>query len=679
MRQGSQAGKQHRQSSALQARAIPGLPRLGSFAACLSPVVIVACWLRLVALLPRFTMKLNCNIWRRLGFGAAALLSVVNSGCSGKEDAAPETPVLSEPVSGVQRVLLSESPLFLLAGDGEGHTVGFLAAKDQFGNPYAVTGAAFFDGADFFSVEVDPLGRPTRFLTRDVLVELSSYTEMSAMMTITRGAKAETRELSFAPEELEELLSRPPSLDLVDKAKQSSSELQALQFAHWLLEVYGCHHSLGTSNVPRTLRDVLVQSLLTTSECIGAVAVPATLVHTLETLAASTATVGCVSDVARVGLGLASGIGVGVGLGALLKGFVDCPVAVHEIMSLYEKHAHEARLQAGFDLRFEGKLKVNERCLLSVYLEPREHDELLRNVRVDLGSIGGPDGSQLFGTGRLEWQGMVQPQEAGVQYVPLTVDMHYINTFPVPVQSTDELDVSISPSQFIVPAGSSVTLTAAVTGGSPPYTYEWTLKRDKGSVEELPGSRNLSTISDTPSMGTEYELAVLDSRRLPHPVAAGPVRIEVCGDHSCGSAEDSANCSEDCHDQDPGDELDPDPDPESDPEASPDPEPEPGESAPAEAQPIEGGSCDAACNYRSARLGCADFAGACWAFCEALHSVAESEGVCSEIALTLEDCHYSRAALELGCTSTSSDADETVCAAPATALAACRKLRDASR
>lgn len=596
----------------------------------------------------------------RRGTRVAAVIALL-SACSPdpsppSEQQAPGAEVAPN-VEGVHRVITPESPIFVVAGNGAGKALALLALKDALGNPLLVNGALLVDGDDFLSVEVDTLGRPARFATREAVVELFDYTATSVTVETRRLDEAEPRreEISFDPEELDGLLVSPLDLTLVEKqtSEQIGERLDAwrsdLSVMVKSLDDEGddadCVRALAELARSRGLRSAILRGLLAGADCAGLL--PDGAFDDPE-LAARIRTIadlfGCVSG---VGLGAAAALtgAIPAALLALSQAAGDCPDAVEGLLEWDRRARLAARLDLPFIARLEGELREKETTEVTFSLAPEEGDETLSDVRIDLTALGVPGLLALTRdrtSGTWRWRGTLTPPEAGYHVVDFVIQGGRVKrTLPVYVQAPDELRITLTVSNTVVQPDEVLIVNATVTGGTPPYSITWTRARRGGAVVALPEARDRLELTDMLIDRTAYAAGVTDSTKLRR-AQAPDVMVELCGDRFCGGAENEQSCSADCA-------------PESE---------------------LEGGSCDAACAYR-ASLGCAGDVSICTIFCDVAHDIAAREGSCAPIALQLEDCRYSRAALSLGCTASTETIDESLCTAYAGALDACEAARDA--
>jgi hypothetical protein len=590
--------------------------------------------------------------------GIAAVIALL-SACSPD----PSTPVESEAagaevassVEGVHRVFTPESPVFVVAGDGTGKSLSFLALKDEIGNPYLVNGASIVDGDDFFSVEVDSRGRPTRFATRDAVVELSSYTETSVIIETRRLDQAESRfeEVSFDAEELEALRASPLDLTLIEKQTGDDLGVRLDAFRadvsttvaslYDMSDAVQCRKALSELAESRSLSGAIVRGIAAGIECSGQVAQqvlndPA-LVEAIQGMAS---TVGCAGGVVIGTAGAVSGLvpAVLLGLGLVVT---ECPDAVEAYLDMERRLRQEARLRSPFSPQHQGELRQDEMTEVTFLLSPQVGDDTLTDVRIDLTALGVPallplTRDRTSGTWRRTE--MLRPPRGGPQVVPFVIEGRVTVVHPVYVKPADALRVSVTVSNEVAQPDEVLLVRAGVSGGVPPYRFKWFVSRGGTAEIQLPQAVDRGEFDDVLPLRTQYGVVVADAST--HVEQSTNVMVELCGDRFCGPAENDQNCAADCA-----------------------PEPD-----------LEASSCDAACAYR-ASLGCAGDASICAIFCDVAHDIAEQQGACAPIAVQLEDCRYSAAALNLGCTASTEAIDESVCAAYASAFDACEAARDA--
>jgi hypothetical protein len=210
--------------------------------------------------------------------------------------------------AGVYQLLDEDSPLFLMvAGEAESG-LGFLAAKDQEGNPYALTGVAFFEGEDFVSVELDALGRPSQILMPGVTRNFSGYTATSVTTeTFLGDAEAVRERIELSPEVMEALRFELPSLFAIEKATSKTLLEQLAVFAHGVADALECGHALW-----ELIKDIRggrpPQRAETVADCLGFGASAASAISNffgrhselLTVLTTTTAVLECVADVGVV-------------------------------------------------------------------------------------------------------------------------------------------------------------------------------------------------------------------------------------------------------------------------------------------------------------------------------------------------------------------------------------------
>jgi hypothetical protein len=85
--------------------------------------------------------------------------------------------------------------------------------------------------------------------------------------------------------------------------------------------------------------------------------------------------------------------------------------------------------------------------------------------------------------------------------------------------------------------------------------------------------------------------------------------------------------------------------------------------------------CDDACGFRAHELHCPNNLSACEAFCRVDYNVAAQRSSCVKEQRELVDCHYSEAALELGCNVTEEEQDKGPCKPERDALRACQAAK----
>jgi hypothetical protein len=621
--------------------------------------------------------------------------------------------------------LYDESPVILMAIDEMERAVMVLGEKDSAGNPVSVTGAAFAQGDDYFSVRVDPLGRPVEIASPRGLVTFSDYTESSVLVeSVDHSGELRSARIDFDPAELARLLVVPPSLsasrqkDMIDDALEAPF-LALGKFLHSLSDLYGCSeakHHLHNLAPKLWARVVQVAALL--AECVGyGIAIsPGDLGHIVNGIAALTASVGCASDIAAftgATLTVPATLGASGGAAAFAatRAVVDCPIAAYKITKFLRDELLRQRLKLGFVGRCDGDLEQHKRSSVRVSLVPRPGDHLLSDVSADLSSLGGPFGAPLYYlNGVWSRSEEVIPANGGEQSVAIIVQgAASLVHATCAVRRSDELKVNIVVSERFIARDESVTVSAELTGGTGPYWMGWTVHRVFLINAPRPDSMTLK-FTDAPRERTRYSLEVLDSSALQRRARAQPVWVEVCGDDYCGPGEKESGCDDDCADSgaDAGADaqsgdagLDASADASeandadaaddgsldaqtSEPDASADARVDAGADAAADASEADSGSeppvawsCAEACAYRANVQGCSGPASFCEAFCLAELSTAGQEGRCSQAALSRQSCRYSQAALLLGCSLNNVVIDANVCARQAALFDACEAARDA--
>ena len=149
-------------------------------------------------------------------------------------------------------------------------------------------------------------------------------------------------------------------------------------------------------------------------------------------------------------------------------------------------------------------------------------------------------------------------------------------------------------------------------------------------------------------------------RRRPASGEVVPMCRADCGDRICVAEESPAQCPTDCSPDVDGATTDA------------------GVTHDASASNDDvGADCELACGYRADVLRCTDDGNSCVAICLTFRNIAAQQGSCASVALTLEECRYSRAASKLGCTVSDIRIDAEVCAGEASALRMCKAQRDA--
>jgi hypothetical protein len=593
----------------------------------------------------------------------------------------------------VQQVLFSQSPLFLAGADEEGRVLAFLAGKDEFGNPLSVTGIAWREGQEYLSVEFDPLGRPVRLVSPRRELRLFGYeADRVFVESIERGSAGQIEVVAFDATELEALRVKLPTLDPTLKDATLLPFANLDDFASSSSNFYGC--AAGTPTVGRTPRlgsKTLAEYIAWIADCAGLYnKFPFGFQHIQNAIGATASTIGCVSDVATVGVGAASLAGAPAAVAAAVRLPIDCAAMVRDT----EKLLYDLRTDQPFMLSVSGKLVQGESGSLSVSTPDSFLDSVLSlRFVADLSALGGNREELTRASPVWRWQGMVTPLMAGRQTVRLYVDGKLRSETLVDVEpDRAKLKIVLHSSHVTARAGDSITLRAEVREGMGmgPYVYRWGAQPGGLSVRTLVASpeqpdRVMLQLQER----TRFSVAVVDGSPLKRQAEAPPLWVEICGDKFCAPSEDASTCADDCSDLRDGGQsdggasdaalangdggIDPPRDAAIDPDASAE---SPQNDAPYATDGTRESYCTAACAYR-AEIGCSGDPNTCFALCLAVHTVATQEGACSTQATSLEQCRYSRRALRLDCGAGGARVDREVCALQDVALDLCRAQRDA--
>ncbi len=116
-----------------------------------------------------------------------------------------------------------ETPVFLIGFDSDGKGIGFLATKDDAGNPVRIKGVALFDGQETFRMEFDADGKPTVLATGDDAFLFSDYQLGKVHVThAVRDGDTSDQDINLSDADLAAMTAVPPALGFIEKSVDGS-------------------------------------------------------------------------------------------------------------------------------------------------------------------------------------------------------------------------------------------------------------------------------------------------------------------------------------------------------------------------------------------------------------------------------------------------------------------------